>query len=96
MTADAALSIVAGTAEDPVLAIPLGLSFWSGVDPTTARVIDAHHPLHGHQVAGAVLMMPTSRGPCSGSGVMLDLALTGRAPSALIFSKAEDFLTPDP
>ena len=69
------------------------LSFWGGVDPATARVIDAHHPLHGAVVAGAVLMMPTSRGSCSGSGMMLDLALNRRAPAALIFSEAEDILT---
>ena len=93
MTDDSALSIVAGTAEGPVLAASLGLSFWGGVDPTTASVIDAHHPLHGERVAGSVLMMPTSRGSCSGSGVMLDLALNGRAPAALIFSEAEDILT---
>ncbi|WP_026352650.1 cis-3-hydroxy-L-proline dehydratase [Yoonia vestfoldensis] len=93
MTSDSASSIVAGTAEGPVLAASLGLSFWGGVDPTTAHVIDAHHPLHGEQVAGSVLMMPTSRGSCSGSGVMLDLALNARAPAALIFSEAEDILT---
>ena len=93
MTNDTVVSIVPGTAEGRVLTTTLGLSFWGGVDPATARVIDAHHPLHGADVAGAVLMMPTSRGSCSGSGVMLDLALNGRAPAALIFSEAEDILT---
>lgn len=38
-------------------------------------------------------MMPTSRGSCSGSGVLLDMALNGRAPAALVFSDAEDVLT---
>ena len=93
MTDDTAVSIVAGTAEGPVLAASLGLSFWGGVDPATACVIDIHHPWRGASVAGAVLMMPTSRGSCSGSGVMLDLALNGKAPAALIFSEAEDILT---
>ncbi|MRT33068.1 DUF126 domain-containing protein, partial [Xylella fastidiosa subsp. multiplex] len=37
--------------------------------------------------------MPTSRGSCTGSGVLLDLILTGRAPSALVFCEAEDVLT---
>jgi len=73
MTKETVASIVPGTAEGRVLATTLGLSFWGGVDPATARVIDAHHPLHGAVVAGAVLMMPTSRGSCSGSGMMLDL-----------------------
>ena len=38
-------------------------------------------------------MMPTSRGSCSGSGVLLDMTLNGRAPAALVFSGAEDVLT---
>jgi len=85
--------VQAGTASGPVLASLEGLSFWGGVDPATASVIDAHHPLHGANVAGTVLMMPTSRGSCTGSGVLLDLALNGRAPAALIFCEAEDVLT---
>ena len=47
----------------------------------------------GAGLAGAVVMMPTSRGSCSGSGVMLDLMLNARAPAALVFSEAEDILT---
>lgn len=88
-----ASSILAGQASGKVIATDEGLSFWGGVDPETARVIDVHHPLHGECLAGAVLMMPTSRGSCSGSGVMLDLALNGRAPAALVFSEPEDVLT---
>jgi hypothetical protein len=37
--------------------------------------------------------MPSSRGSCTGSGVLLDLILTGRGPSALVFTEAEDVLT---
>ncbi len=85
--------LLPGTAEGPVLATDEGLSFWGGVDPASARVIDVHHPWHGDSVAGKVLLMPTSRGSCSGSGVILDLALNGRAPAALVFSEPEDVLT---
>ncbi|NNU80106.1 DUF521 domain-containing protein [Halovulum dunhuangense] len=88
-----AQSVLPGQAEGQVLATGEGLSFWGGVDPATARVIDTHHPLHGASVAGKVLMMPTSRGSCTGSGVILDMALNGRAPAALIFAEAEDVLT---
>ena len=88
-----ATRILPGVASGPVLAMAEGLSFWGGVDPGTARVIDAHHPAHGADLAGAVVLMPTSRGSCSGSGVMLDLMLNGRAPAALIFSEPEDILT---
>src|SRR3989338_3165504 len=88
-----AQGILAGEAEGPILASPDALSFWGGVDPATGCVIDVHHPLHGACLTGAVLMMPSSRGSCTGSGVLLDLALTGRAPAALIFREAEDVLT---
>ncbi|WP_142781477.1 aconitase X [Agrobacterium sp. T29] len=88
-----ARSILAGSAEGPVIATTEALSFWGGVDPATGRVIDVHHPLHGVCLTGGVLFMPTSRGSCTGSGVLLDLILTGRAPSALVFCEAEDVLT---
>lgn len=88
-----ARSILTGTAEGPLIATTEALSFWGGVDPATGRVIDVHHPLHGVSLTGGVLFMPTSRGSCTGSGVLLDLILTGRAPSALVFCEAEDVLT---
>ncbi|PRH89500.1 hypothetical protein C5L14_02705 [Labrys okinawensis] len=86
-------AVLAGRASGPVLASNEALSFWGGVDPANGRVIDVHHPLHGACLTGAILTMPSSRGSCSGSGVLLDLALSGRAPAALIFSQAEDVLT---
>ena len=85
--------ILAGSAAGPVLSAAEGLSFWGGVDPANGRVIDAHHPLFGDRVSGTVLMLPTSRGSCTGSGVLLDLALNDRAPAALVFREAEDVLT---
>ncbi|OJH55192.1 hypothetical protein ATN81_09640 [Agrobacterium pusense] len=88
-----ARSILTGAAEGPVIATTEALSFWGGVDPATGRVIDVHHPLHGVSLTGGVLFMPTSRGSCTGSGVLLDLILTGRAPSVLVFCEAEDVLT---
>ncbi|WP_099825082.1 aconitase X [Oceaniglobus indicus] len=85
--------IVAGHAEGRVLAFTEGLSFWGGVDAATGRVIDAHHPLCGETLAGRIVVMPTSRGSCTGSGVLLELALNGHAPAALVFREAEDILT---
>ncbi|UXS98092.1 aconitase X [Agrobacterium tumefaciens] len=88
-----ARSILPGAAEGVVIATTEALSFWGGVDPATGKVIDVHHPLHGVCLTGGVLFMPSSRGSCTGSGVLLDLILTGRAPSALVFGEAEDVLT---
>jgi predicted aconitase/predicted aconitase with swiveling domain len=86
-------AVIPGTGRGDILATDEGLSFWGGVDPLTALVIDAHHPLHGQSIAGRVLVMPTTRGSCSGSGVMLDLALNGIAPAAFVFREAEDVVT---
>ena len=88
-----ARSILAGTASGPILATAEPLSFWGGVDPATGTIIDVHHPLQGRSIAGAVLMMPSTRGSCTGSGVLLDLALNGMAPAALVFSQPEDVVT---
>ena len=86
-------SIIPGPASGQILASDEGLSFWGGVDPLTALVIDAYHPLHGQSISGRVLVMPTTRGSCSGSGVMLDLALNGIAPAAFVFREHEDVVT---
>lgn len=88
-----AQSIQPGLAKGPILATAEALSFWGGVDPAAGRIIDVHHPLHGQCLTGSILMMPSSRGSCTGSGVLLDLALNGRGPAALIFSGDEDVLT---
>ena len=92
-TEPGAQAVLAGTAQGTIVSTREGLSFWGGVDPATGRVIDAHHPLHGTSLTGTILLMPTSRGSCSGSGVLLDMALNGKAPAALVFCADEDVLT---
>ena len=85
--------IVPASVRAPVLVCSEGLSFWGGVDSTSGLIIDAHHPLHGQSLSGKAVMMPTSRGSCTGSGVLLGLAFAKAAPKALIFREAEDILT---
>ncbi|MGB1159854.1 MAG: aconitase X [Alphaproteobacteria bacterium] len=87
------LQLVEGSGSGPVLTCDTGISFWGGIDPLSGRVIDVHHPNHGDCVADQVLVMPTSRGSCSGSGVLLELALNGKAPAALLFCEDEETLT---
>ena len=82
------LILAGGTACGDILVCHEGISFWGGVDPETGQIIDAHHPDHGASLAGRVVLMPTSRGSCSGSGVLLQLALNGNAPAALVFGVA--------
>lgn len=84
---------VAADAEGDVLNCEQGLSFWGGVDPASGVIIDAHHPKHGASLAGRIVLMPTSRGSCSGSGVILQLARSDNAPAALVFREPEEILT---
>ncbi|CAJ1893751.1 unnamed protein product [Cylindrotheca closterium] len=68
----------------PVIASDVGLSFWGGIDEKTGIVIDHSHPLYGQSVAGSILCLPSGRGSCTASQVMLELILNGKAPKALI------------
>lgn len=86
-------AIIAGTATGEPLVTEQALSLWGGVDPMSSQVIDVRHALHGQLISGKVLAMPTTCGSCTGSAIVLDLALSGRAPSALIFHEAEDVAT---
>ena len=86
-------AIVAGNAQGPVLCGPEPISFWGGIDPATGLVIDVHHPLRGESIVGKVLMLPGTRGSCTGSGVLLDMILSDRAPAALVFTDVEDVAT---
>ncbi|TFB06250.1 Uncharacterized protein CCMA1212_001567 [Trichoderma ghanense] len=84
---------VHGIASGNLIASNLELSFWGGVDPQTSQVIDRHHPLSGKFLQDAILAIPGGRGSCSGSGVLLELLLSGKGPKALIFSRRESILT---
>jgi predicted aconitase/predicted aconitase with swiveling domain len=85
--------ILSGQASGEVLATSEPISFWGGVDPATGQVIDVHHPLAGQNMTGRILVMPGTRGSCTGSGVLLDMVLNGHAPAALIFCEPEDVVT---
>ncbi len=76
-----------------ILVCSEALSVWGGVDPATGEIVDAHHPQFGQSLAGKLVMMPSSRGSCTGSAVLLGLALAGQAPAGLVFREAEDVLT---
>lgn len=63
------------------------------MNPQNGVVIDSHHPLVGKSIAGKILAIPSGRGSCTGSGVILELLLSGNAPCALIFGREEMILT---
>ncbi|WP_374322536.1 cis-3-hydroxy-L-proline dehydratase [Aquipseudomonas alcaligenes] len=86
-------SLVHGRGQGPLLYADLGLSFWGGVDPFSGEVIDRHHPLSGQSLAGRVLAIPSGRGSCTGSSVMLELLLNGPAPAALVLAEPDEILS---
>ncbi|KAL3488661.1 hypothetical protein BJX62DRAFT_239880 [Aspergillus germanicus] len=69
------------------------LSFWGGVNPSTGEIVDRHHELSGRYLECSVLAIPSGRGSCSASGVILELLRNGKGPNAIIFERQEEILT---
>ncbi|MCP1446693.1 putative aconitase/putative aconitase with swiveling domain [Pseudomonas sp. GGS8] len=86
-------SLVAGAAQGALLFADIGLSFWGGVDPVSGEIIDRHHPLSGEYLAGRVLAIPSGRGSCTGSSVLMELISNGHAPAALVLAEPDEILT---
>ena len=81
--------LVGGVAEGEALVLDDALSFWGGVDPSTGRVIDVHHPQRGASVAGRVLVMPSGRGSSSSSSVLAEAIRAGAGPVAIVLLEAD-------
>jgi predicted aconitase/predicted aconitase with swiveling domain len=86
-------SLVTGAAQGALLFADVGLSFWGGVDSASGEVIDRHHPLSGEHLAGRVLAIPSGRGSCTGSSVLMELISNGHAPAALVLAEPDEILT---
>ncbi|CAB9496481.1 UPF0107 protein [Seminavis robusta] len=78
-------STTTSTATSPLLISDVSLSFWGGIDPLTGIVVDTSHPLHGHCVTDTILCLPSGRGSCTASQVLLELILNRKAPTAFVF-----------
>jgi predicted aconitase with swiveling domain len=81
--------VVAGSAQGEALAADVPLSFWGGFDPDSGIIIDRRHPLSGQLASGKVLVIPSGRGSCSGSGVLLEAIHNLTAPAAIITSRLD-------
>jgi predicted aconitase/predicted aconitase with swiveling domain len=84
--------LVGGETQGRFLHAEMGLSFWGGVDPFSGEVIDRHHPLSGECITGKILAIPSGRGSCTGSSVMLELILNGHAPAGLVLAEPDEIL----
>ena len=92
LTSIQATPILRGSAEGEILASDTPLSFWGGFDPDTGDVIDRRHPLAGQNARGRVLVIPSGRGSCSGSGVLLEAIRNGTAPAAIVTSRVDPII----
>ncbi|HEY6335885.1 MAG TPA: DUF126 domain-containing protein [Alphaproteobacteria bacterium] len=84
--------LVDGRAEGRILKLRAPISFWGGVDPVTARVIDARHPDRGVSIEGRIFCLPGMIGSSSASAVMLELLRAGKAPAALVLGETDAIL----
>lgn len=76
----------------PVLYSDVGLSFWGGIDEVTGIVIDASHPLCGMDVSDTILVLPSGRGSCTASQVLLELILNKKSPRAIVLRDRDGLL----
>lgn len=87
-----ACHLTGGSAQGRLLFSDTPLSFWGGVHPATGEVIDRHHPLSGQVIAGQVLAIPSGRGSCTGSSVLMEIILNGHGPAALVLEQPDEIL----
>jgi predicted aconitase with swiveling domain len=85
--------LVNGQTEGPVLATNVPLSFWGGLNPATGEIIDRHHPLSKENVVGKVFVLPTGRGSCTGSGILLELIYSDHAPAAILLEQTDEIIS---
>ena len=91
-----ARKLIGGHAEGEALATAHPLTFWGGIDPSTAVIIEAQHELLGQSVTGKVLVFPRGAGSSSGCGVLMEMLRRGNNPAAIINIETEAVLALGP
>ena len=81
--------IFQGKASGEALVTKAAISFYGGVDPETATVVEKGHELEGQSISGKVLCFPKGKGSTVGSYVLYQLKKTGKAPAAIINRESE-------
>jgi predicted aconitase with swiveling domain len=87
-----ARGISRGTGSGKLLVSPAPISFLSGVDPETGTVVEKGHPLEGQSIAGTVLAFDHGKGSTVGSYVLYALRRNGKAPAAIINTRADPII----
>ncbi len=91
-----ARKIIGGHAEGEALVTGHPLTFWGGIDPARAVIIEAQHDLCGQTVTGKVLVFPRGAGSSSGCGVLMEMLRRGNNPAAFINIESEAVLALGP
>jgi len=84
--------LVDGSATAEVLRLDEPLSFWGGVDPRTAIVIEERHPQFGESVAGKLVSMPAGRGSSSASSILAEVLRRGCGPVGIVLEVGDAIL----
>ncbi len=66
-----------------------GLSLWGGMDPSTGKLIDTHHPQRGASLTGRVVVMPSGRGSSSSASVLAEAVRASTAPAAFVLEEPD-------
>ncbi len=84
--------LVPGEARGVAVVTDTPLSLWGGLNPDTGFIVDRFHPLADVDVSGKVLVLPTGRGSCSASGVLLEASRNGLAPAGFVVSEVDPII----
>lgn len=82
-----------GVFSHEILFSNVGLSLWGGIDPVSGIVIDQTHPLYGKDVKDTILCLPSGRGSCTASQVLLELILNDRAPAGIVLRDVDGLIS---
>ena len=85
-------SLIGGRATGPALVLEEPLSFWGGVDPSSGRIVDIHHPQRSTTITGTILVLPGGRGSSSSSSVLAEAIRAETAPLAVVLAQPDDIL----
>ena len=85
--------LVKGAASGRLLRLTANISFWSGVDPLSGRIIDQRHPQFGESVSGRIIALAQSIGSSSGSSILLELLSRHAGPAGIILGVPDQILT---
>jgi len=82
-------AIVEGRCKAQALVSTQPISFLGGVDPTSGKIVEKNHDLHGECIKDKVLCFPHGHGSTVGSYVLYSLAKKNIAPKAIVNQTAD-------